>query len=199
MSTSRMRWRDVAGRIHWRMRRAGEALAWPEFVAVAAIVFWLGVAFWVNRPLRQEVEALQANVNALGADRAAPVLAPSLPGHGSAGFVTAFMAFLPTIDLREQQLQTLHSLANESGVELSRVAYGHSDLEHLPGRRMTMQLSLAAEYGPYRKFLHNLLVAMPNLSIDRVTLERAPGQASQLNVQIEVSLHYRSPLAGNVQ
>lgn len=199
MSTFRMRWCDVVGRIRWRMRWAGAALAWPEFVAIAAVVFWLGLEFWVNRPLRQEVEALQESVDAVGADQTSPVPALPLPGRGSAGFVAAFMAFLPATDIREQQLQTLHGLANESGVELSRVAYGHSGFEHLPGRRMTMQLSLAAEYGPYRKFLHDLLVAVPNLSIDRVAMERAPGQASRLDVRIEVSLHYRSPVAGSVQ
>ena len=98
--------------------------------------------------------------------------------------------------MREQQLQTLHSLASESGATLSRVEYGHSNLEHLPGRRMTMQLTVQAEYPAYRKLLHNLLVAMPNLSIDRVTMERVPGQASRPNVRVEASLYYRNAAAG---
>lgn len=192
--TAAGRAREVLARLRWVSCLAWEEVAWPEFLAVAALAFAIGVEFWVNRPLRQELRGLQAHVAAAtSADLArGELLAPSAPQRGGGDYVADFMAFLPATDMREQQLQTLHSLAGESGITLSRVEYGHSRLEHLPGSRMTMQLAVSAEYAPYRKFLHNLLLAMPNLSVERVTMERSPGQATRLNIRLETSLYYRN-------
>lgn len=184
-----IRFDALVGRLRWVARLAWEGIAWPEFLAVATLVLGVGVEFWVNRPLRQELRELRAYTATAKADSPAePAMAPARAG---ADLVSGFMAFLPATEMREQQLQTLHSLASESGVALSRVEYGHGRLEHLPGQRMTMQLSVFAEYGPYRKFLHDLLVAMPNLSIDRVTMEKAPGPGDRLNIRLETSLYYR--------
>jgi len=180
---------ELIGRLRWGARLAWEAIAWPEFLAVAALVLGAGVEFWVNNPLRQELRELRAYTATAKVD--SPAELAVAPERGSADLVAGFMAFLPATEMREQQMQTLHSLASESGVALSRVEYGHGRLEHLPGQRMTMQLSVSAEYGSYRKFLHDLLVAMPNLGIDRVTMERAPGPGDRLNIRLETSLYYR--------
>jgi hypothetical protein len=180
---------ELIGRLRWGARLAWEDVAWPEFLAVAALVLGAGVEFWVNNPLRQELRELRAYTTTAKVD--SPAELAVAPERGSADLVAGFMAFLPATGMREQQMQTLHSLASESGVALARVEYGHARLEHLPGQRMTMQLSVSAEYGPYRKFLHNLLVAMPNLSIDRVTMERAPGPVDKFNIRLETSLYYR--------
>lgn len=125
-------------------------------------------------------------------DVSTPVQQP--PQRTGPDFVAGFVDFLPHTQMREQQLQTLHSLASESSVVLSRVEYSHGRLEHLPGQRMAMQLTVSAEYRPYRKFLHDLLIAMPNLSVDRVTMERAPGQATRFNIRLETSLYYKDTL-----
>jgi len=184
-----IRFDALIGRLRWGARLAWEGVAWPEFLAVAALVLGAGVEFWVNKPLHQELRELRAYTATAKVDSPAePAMAPARAG---ADLVAGFMAFLPATEMREQQMQTLHSLASESGVALSRVEYGHGRLEHLPGQRMTMQLSVSAEYGPYRKFLHDLLVAMPNLGIDRVTMERAPGPGDRLNIRLETSLYYR--------
>lgn len=192
--TASGRVRDVMGRFRWGARLAWEEIAWPEFLALAAVVFAIGTEFWVNGPLRQELRGLRVHAETTGLvpDPSPGEQLPSSPQRSSADLVAGFMAFLPSTDMREQQLQTLHSLASESGIALSRVEYGHGRFEHLPGSRMSMQLTVSAEYGPYRKFLHNLLVAMPNLSVDRVTMERAPGQAGRLNIRLEASLYYRN-------
>ena len=183
---------DRAGRLRWHVRRAWARTAWPEFLAVATIGFAIGLALWVNRPLRREVAALQAAAAAVAPTGATPVAPASAQLRADAAFVEGLMAFLPASEVREQQLHTLHGLAVESGVELARAEYGHGNLQHLPGQRMTMQLMLAGEYAAYRKFLHKLLAAMPNLAVDRVTLEKAPGQAASLSIRLEASLYYRN-------
>lgn len=191
--------RDLVARLHWNARLACEEVAWSEFLAVGAFVFTIGTEFWVNNPLRHELRGLHAHVTTVGNGSVPDEPRPPEPLPDTADFVAGLMAFLPKTDVREQQLQTLHSLCNESGVALSRVEYGHSQLEHLAGSRMTMQLAVSAAYGPYRKFLHDLLVAMPNLSIERVTMERSPGQADRLNIRLETSLYYRNADTGSAR
>lgn len=193
-------WNVALARLRWFARVKWQALEGPELLAIATIGFALGLSLWVNRPLHREVRDLQAGV---AAARNVQAAAAARPGQdrpsGTEGLVAGFMAFLPTAEMREQQLHTLHGLAAQSGIDLARVEYGHGELEHLPGRRMTMQLTLRAEYGAYRTFLHDLLLAMPNLGIDRVTMERVPAQPAQVagafNVRLETSLYYRSPAA----
>lgn len=189
MTVRGIRFDEFIARLRWGARLAWEDVAWPEFLAVAALVLGAGVEFWVNKPLRQELRELRAYTATAKVD--SPAELAVAPERRGADLVAGFMAFLPATEMREQQMQTLHSLASESGVALSRVEYGHGRLEHLPGQRMTMQLSVSAGYEPYRKFLHNLLVGMPNLGIDRVTMERAPGPGDRLNIRLETSLYYR--------
>lgn len=204
MKAQRMRWRDGVARLHWTARVVWARWAWPEFIAIAAIGFALGLLLWVNSPLQLEVRRLQtrATNEALRAPVAESAPQAHQPAGDSPDFVAAFMAFLPMVDMREQQLQTLHALAGQSGVALSRVAYSHADLAHLSGRRTAMQLTIRADYAAHRRFLHDLLVAMPNLAIDRVTTERVPGQAVEmtgaLDVRIDASLYYRSVAVGGM-
>jgi len=196
-----MRLQQVGRRIGWHARLCWERLAWPQFLAVAVIGFGVGLGLWVNEPLRREVRELQAVIPTV-----APQHRPTPPGsiatstqvpvaRDSAAYVSGLIAFLPTQDVREQQLRILHGLATASGVDLSRVEYAQGSLEHLSAQRMSMQLTVSAEYFDYRKYLHTLLVALPNLVIDRVTMEKAPGQATRLNVRLETSLYYRDPSA----
>lgn len=208
LSTARLRSSEsvnaLGQRCRWYLRLAWERAGWPEFLVVAMLGFGLGLMVWVNKPLRHEVRALQAqalraavvNLNAVAAASAAPASLPQSSGSLASSLVEGLLAFLPAPDAREQQLRTLHSLAADSGVELTRVDYGHAGMEHLSARRMSMQLTVSAEYASYRKFLHNLLVAMPNLAVDRVTMEKAPnqapGQANRLIVRLETSLFYRA-------
>lgn len=166
---------------------------------MATIGFALGLWFSVNRPLRDELRGLDVAA-ALAASGAPAASTAAAFNGGGADFVAEFIAFLPAADMREQQLQTLHGLASRSGVSLSRVAYAHTGLPKLPGHRTTMQLTLQADYAAYRQFLHDLLVALPNLSIDRVTTERMPGQGTEkagaVDVRVDASLYYRNVSTG---
>jgi hypothetical protein len=180
----------VLGRARWMVRRAWAHAEGPVFAGAAALALWMGLLFIVNKPLRHEIDALRASAasqTAAATEAAVPRAAPP----GSPERVDAFLAFLPPVDVREQQLQTLHALAGESGVALSRIEYTHGRLQHLPVRSLSMQMSLVAGYAPYRKFLHSLLAGMPNLAIDRIAMEKSPEQPDRLAVRLDASLYYR--------
>ena len=178
------------GRTRWMVRRAWAHAEGPVFASAAALALWIGLLFIVNKPLRHAIDALRANA-ALQTVAATVPAVPRATPPGSPERVDAFLAFLPPVDVREQQLQTLHALAGESGVALSRIEYAHGSLQHLPVRRLSMQMSVVAGYSPYRKFLHSLLAGMPNLAIDRIAMEKSPEQPDRLVVRLDASLYYR--------
>ena len=178
------------GRIRWTARLAWARADERAFASAAAVALWVGLAFMVNKPLRHEIDALRSNAAALAVAPAEPAMRRAAE-PGSPARIDAFLAFLPPVDVREQQLQTLHGLAAESGVALSRIEYAHSGLQHLPVRRLSMQMSVVAGYAPCRKFLHSLLAGMPNLAIDRIAMEKSPEEPDRLIVRLEASLYYR--------
>lgn len=184
-------------RLQWEIRRVWQRVGWVDFAAAAAVGFCAGLILLVNNPLERQVRRLSAQ-SALSSAGAGAANHSSSPAQGGAeGRPQAFMAFLPPVQEREEQLQRIHALAQESRVELSRIEYGHSTLKHLPGDRLTLQLTIVADYDAYRKFLHGLLMTLPNLAIDRVSTESAAGQAARVNVRLESSLYYRHADAGS--
>lgn len=183
-------------RVRWEVRHKVGAgctrLCWLDFAALAAIGFWLGLTVVVNKPLRNDLRALDRQLAATAVLSGEATDAAATPGKvGPAADVAAFVAFLPPLGAREQQLRTFHALAAENGVKLSSVEYGHAALAHLPGRRMTVHLAAAADAASYRKFVHDLLVGLPNLAIDRATTERTVGQPGHLDLRLELALYYR--------
>ncbi|GAA4347979.1 hypothetical protein GCM10023165_33330 [Variovorax defluvii] len=174
------------GRVRWVLRRAWACADGPAFATCAALALWAGLALIVNLPLRHEIDALRSQWGS-GAAAAVPRAVPPRWSER----VDAFLAFLPPAELREQQMQTLHGLAGECGVLLSRVEYAHGALPELPVRRLSLQMSIVAGYAPYRKFLHSLLAGMPNLAIERIAMETSPEQPDRLVVRLDASLYYR--------
>lgn len=191
------RFTAAARRAAWAARLAWASLGWPMLLALAALCFCIGLAGVVNQPLRQEIRALQAASATLSArHRVTDAMAESAPREG-ADFVRSFVAFLPQAELWPQQLQTLHSLVGQAGIELSRVEYGSQRFEHLPGSRLSVRLTMQAGAMPFRKFLHDVLAAMPNLAVERISTERVPDQPDRLNIRLDASLYYRDPRPGD--
>lgn len=189
MTGSRAVLGQAAARMHWEARRGWGLLSWQNFAALAALGFWIGLSFAVNMPLKNDLHSLRSQVAAALSmvDAAAPVQKAR-----SAGQIDAFLEFLPPPNLREQQLHTLHGLVAASGMKFVALAYGQSKLENLPVRRLTLELSATGDYEAHRKLVRDLLIALPNLAIDRIATASSLAQPGRLDVKLESSLYYRA-------
>lgn len=192
MMPSCLRWREALKRLRWTGMRAWQGVHWTDLLALAALGLAFGLAWLVNLPLADEVQQLQRAAMQASAPRTTVAGAPESSALDAAQFEAAFLTFLPRLDDREVQLQMLQTLSKDSGVDLLRIEYSHAALAQLSGQRMGLQLSMLASYPAYRQFLGALLLRMPNLAVDRVTLDAAPGQPELLNVRLDVSAYFRN-------
>ncbi len=185
----------VAARVHWEARRGWALLSWQNFAALAALGFWIGLTFAVNTPLKNDLQSLRSQLATAPPTVDAPsaaVPAAAEQKARSAGKIDAFLEFLPPSNLREQQLHTLHGMVAASGMKFVALAYGQSKPEKLPVRRLTLELSATGDYEAHRKLVRDLLIALPNLAIDRIATASSSTQPGRLDVKLESSLYYRA-------
>lgn len=167
-------------------------LAWPEYLFLALTLFTVGMWIWVNGPLQGEIEQLRAE----RAQHQVPDRGAAADGlEARASDLTAdFLSFLPPWAERDRQMASLHAMAAGLGIELTRVAYTHVRLAHLPVRKTSLQMTFQATDAVHHGWVRDLLRGMPNLGIDRLDFNAptTPGEAGKmLHVRMEASLFYR--------
>lgn len=189
MTRSRAFLGQLAARLQWESRRRWELLSWQNFAALAALGFWIGLSLAVNTPLKNDLNSLRLRFAI--APSMVDAAIPAQSKMRSAGQIDAFLEFLPPLNLREQQLHTLHGLVAASGMKLVALAYGQGKLEYLPARRLTLELSATGDYEAHRKLVRDLLIALPNLAIERIATTNSLAQPGRLDIKLESSLYYR--------
>lgn len=186
MSLSMTRLAAVKQRLRWELQRGWEALDNTALVALALLALWLGMLVLVNAPLRQQTVVLAQEIEALehvSAERPGRVLRAAT----SKGLV----AFFPPADARDKQLQQLHKLATRHGLQLTRADYRSEPVKELALQRFAVRFSLQGSYAQQRQFLHALLSELPNLAVQRISLEKAVGAPDAMSAVVEVRLYYR--------
>jgi hypothetical protein len=177
--------------LRWQCARAWAALGALELFALALIALWLGVYVQVNQPLQAETVVLEAKIQDLQGQQKT-MLQPGRVRKADVDISQRFMNFLPTNGQREKQLSKLHQLADQHNLQLARVDYHIETLNVLPVQKLSLRLSVQGSYAMQRQFLHELLAALPNLALERITLEKSPGLADTMNTLLDVSLYYRA-------
>jgi hypothetical protein len=175
--------------LRWQLVRLWASMGALELVAVALLGFSIGMYCYVVQPLEAEILVLDnevAQVNKIAeAQRAG--LQSALPTDAKQRFV----AFFPVLSAREQQITTIHRLVQQHGLQLGKVDYRPQKLGHLPLSKVSMQFQTQGAYEQQRLFVHELLKTLPNLAVDRMSLEKAGAAADEFVVAFELSLIFR--------
>ncbi|MDI1300978.1 MAG: hypothetical protein PSX71_03645 [bacterium] len=190
MNLTGLRFPEVRQWLHWQFARMWASLGVLELFALALMALWLGVSVQVNQPLQAETVLLKAKVQALQARQAAAVMPGSARKTG-ADISQGFTDFLPADTRREKQLARLHQLADQHGLQLARVDYRIETVNALAVQRLSLRLSIQGGYALQRQFMHELLVALPNLALERISLEKTAGLPDSMNTLLDASLYYR--------
>lgn len=185
-------WKSGMLYLRWQLQRAWEALTVADLLILSSLALWLGVALWINQPLSAQLAATEQQLASMQQTQKKPSrsVAAGAP-HLDMG--RDFLDFLPAQDEREAQLQQLHVLARERGIVLSRIDYRSESAKAIEVQRLALRLSVQGGYGQQRQFLHEMLAKMPNLAIERITLEKVAGLPDGMNAILDVSLYFHQP------
>lgn len=180
--------RPLLERARWEIARAWAALGPRELVAIAAVALWWGLHAQVTEPLTRQVQTVAARVQDLRSRHAAQQHAVARVSQGRA----ELRDFLPSASSRDAQLLKLHQLASRQGLVVERIAFQSERLSAVAVTRLTLHLDVQGTYAAQRRALHAFLEELPNLAVDRVTLERSAEMGDAMSARWDASLYYRN-------
>jgi hypothetical protein len=161
-----------------------KVLGWPGVAGLAALALAV-VAIVLGQRWDAKAAALQAEAKQLRA-KAAPVAVAAAPVS-----VQQWQAALPPSTDRQQRLADLLELSIRLELNGARTEHRLATSEGLERLRVTMPLT--GSYAQIRRFIAAALEHDPALSLDAVKLRRASPMATDVDAELQWSLHGRAP------
>lgn len=176
-------------RLQWEAARCWQRLGYLELLVIAIGAVWLALEWQVLRPLRQELQQQQLSAHALLVPQASGLRPVQKSLQPLAATQQEFLAFLPALSQREQQLNTLHELARP--LSLGRLDFSTTTVSGLPVQRLTVRFAVQGHYAELRRFIQKLLTELPNLSVASISLNNSDQSMASLILNLEVNLYFR--------
>jgi len=171
-----------------RWRRLGlpavGAVAWALLALAASALL---VLQWMPQWQAETDHALQAARTLQQQQRQQTAAAPV----GTAAWL-AWRGTLPAAATRQEHLADLLALAVRHGVAVPRSEQRIEALAELGLERYRVQMPASGGYAELRAFVEAALLAQPALSLDRLRLQRSAGAATQVEADLQWSLHLRA-------
>jgi Tfp pilus assembly protein PilO len=99
---------------------------------------------------------------------------------------------LPDVAARGQDVGALLATAKRSKLVVDRADYTVESVSGAPLTRLHANLPVTGSYSDVRKFIAEVLNAMPNATLESLQLERPDTQAAQLQATLRIVLFYRT-------
>lgn len=192
MSAARLFGSRLSGwseRLQWEAARCWQRLGYLELLVIAIGAVWLALEWQVLHPLRQELQQQQLSAHALLVPQASGLRPAQKSIQPLAATQQEFLAFLPELSQREQQLSTLHELARP--LSLARLDFSTTAVSGLPVQRLTVRFAVQGRYSELRRFIQKLLTELPNLSVASISLNNSDQSMASLILNLEVNLYFR--------
>ena len=165
------------------LRRLRHELGRTGQLALALLV--LGAVFH-----KAALEPVQARAQRLAAEveRSAGRDAGQRGASGAAGKLDTFYSFLRREERTTDWLAKLYAIGKATGVELQSANYktqpGEGRIE-----RYEIVLPVAGSYGQMREFLRRVLIEIPVMSVDQMTLKRETRNDGAVRAELKLTLH----------
>ncbi|MBL8278943.1 MAG: hypothetical protein JNL93_19775 [Pelomonas sp.] len=165
-----------------RLARVLRQLGAPGLAGVAALLLAAGALLlgqrWDAQATRLQAEARELRAKARPAAAAAPVS------------VQQWQAALPPASQRQQRLADLLELAIRLDLNAARTEHRLASTEGLERLRVTMPVT--GPYAQVRRYIAAALAHDPALSLDAVKLRRVSPMATEVEAELQWSLHGRA-------
>jgi hypothetical protein len=173
-------------RLQWMTLRFVERLGWIGCLAAALGLFCIIFACFV-------LLSSQAALSVLEAQKIAPskVIA-NKPMPSKMEQLQSFTQQFPPLENRTANVQKIMSLAQSMRLALDEITYKS---EQRPDDALThyhIDFNVMASYPDMRKFLSNVLVTLPNASIDALNISRENATDEVVETRVRLTLHFAS-------
>jgi len=172
--------------IVWRLRRINSQIGFPGLAGLGLLTFCTIFFFITLVPASKEVLSLQNETDSV---RPHARHAAELNSQQPAGQLDAFYKTFPAMKGAPDALERLYQAATAQGVTLEQGEYNYVRNESDKLVRYEMTLPVKGDYLHIRKFLSQLLITVPLLSLDSVDFQRQKISDTIIEAQIKMTLY----------
>ena len=165
-------------------------IIWKVAMALIAIslILWIGFVM----PAKSEAEHLKGEFKVIQASGLQQSQTPDkVEDQSPASQLASFESHFPTESSLPDSLEKMIKLAQAKGLEPREASY--HVVNNNPGGLLSYQISMPMD-GTYPKmasFISELLVKLPNLSLDNVSLHRKTAEDDWLDLTLVMTLYTR--------
>lgn len=176
--------------------RHGRLWAVTAVLTALAGALHLAADYWSQQERQQLLQAqiaqVPARMNTANRAPASQVPASSASSQDRLNAeVQPLWSTLPDRDQLGRQVRQLFALAGRQGVVLPQSYFQTEDTKG-PVWRVQVHVPVGSDYRQLKSYMTTALLAMPNLSVDKLVLSRAQAKDPVGTVQVHFSLWYRA-------
>ncbi|WP_410209737.1 hypothetical protein [Aquirhabdus sp.] len=182
---SKMKWRLAQLWAHWGLL---------DICAMALLIFGIGLMLCVNMPLKRDVSLLSQQFDELNVKQQKTMpLQPMNPVRPNT-LSQAFVAFFPESKMDESHIVLLHKLAHQNGLLFNQIDYRYEQTKPPLLKQLSLRINMKGSYKAQRKFLFDVLSALPNLAINRISFSSELASPENTTLITEMSIYYQPSL-----
>jgi hypothetical protein len=174
-------------RLAWVLRRSVDTLGFTGMTGLILITAAAIVCIGSVLPLAHDIADIEAEIASL---RHGP--AP-VRNYAPEEEIRMFYDFFPDRHALPQQLRTLHRIAHAADLPIEQADYKLTRVQGTPLWRYRISFPLNTDYVTLRRFLADVLKALPNAALADVELQRGEADAELLQERIDFVLFFREP------
>ncbi len=163
-------------------------IGWPGGVGISLLVSALVLNLTLSLTARGDIATLNQEIRQLTLQLRQPSNTPTAAEVRSQ--LNNFMASLPAHDQINDQLNTLHSLANRYHLSLKNSEYRPSPNKAGNIQQLRILIKTEGEYPDLRGFLREIPQLLPSLLIGQISLNRQKISVTRVETVIEFYLTY---------
>lgn len=118
----------------------------------------------------------------------AAATAPSAPTGGRAQLDAYYARRFPGESVLPQRLAELYTRADTHGIAIRRVDYRVAAEPATPLQRTTLDLPVQGDFARIHGWLSDVLVAMPELGLEAISLRRAGSESASIEAELRLVL-----------
>lgn len=163
--------------LKWLSIRMSDRLGWSGLLVLFLAACMALFVVLVRWPLQREI-ALQTALPSM------PVAQAPTPESSAKRFLDQ----LPRYTDLQRQLKIIFDTAEAYGLELNEVSYRKVRRQGEPVEQYLVDFDVQAPYPETRAFLQDVMVAIPSLSLEQLSVTRENIQQSEVSAHMRLSL-----------